>query len=178
VLTRRSDRDSGTVILVGWPSRDSGVEAPAPRVAVDVRILALRELVAGLAAERAGKEVPIACVFFRGGPGHSGPGSIAAPDAETLAALAQPGAAVVVPARCPPSFASMARVEGRTIPPGGDPYQVWVGPPRPWTSGTFLVDGGRDQGRDGTDFRCWVDVRRVRPVVRCGAVRSWVSLVS
>ncbi|MGH7533400.1 MAG: energy transducer TonB, partial [Gemmatimonadales bacterium] len=56
ILTRRSDRDSGTVIVVGWPSGDSGLEAPAPRLALDLRILALRELVARLAAERAGKE--------------------------------------------------------------------------------------------------------------------------
>ncbi|MGB7211591.1 MAG: energy transducer TonB [Gemmatimonadales bacterium] len=175
VLTRRSDRDSGTVILVGWPPRDPSLEAPAPRMALDVRILTLRELVAGLAAERAGKEVPIACVFFRDRPGRPALGGAIAPDAEALASLAQPGVAVVVPARCPPTFVSMARVEGRVIPPGSDPYQVWVGPPRPWTAGTFLVDGGRDHGSSGTDFRCWVDVRRVRPMVRCGAGRDWVS---
>ncbi|HET7024540.1 MAG TPA: energy transducer TonB [Gemmatimonadales bacterium] len=175
LLGQRSDPDSGTVVLVGWPARDPAVGSPAPDVDRDVRILALRELVAGLAAGYAGKEVPIACVSFRDRADGLGSRHTVAPDADALAALVQPGVAVVVPARCPPTFASMVRVEGRVIPPGGDPYQVWVGPPQPWTKGTFLVDGGSARGPGGTDFKCWVDVRRVRPVVRCAASGNWVS---
>lgn len=175
ILARRTDRDSGTVIVVGWPARDTNVVKPAPAVVRDVRILALRELVATLAAQYTGKDVPIACISFRDRSDARGASRGIVPDAEALAAVSQPGVAIVVPARCPPTFASMARVEGRVIPPGGDPYQVWVGSPEPWTKGVFLMDGGTARGPAGTKFRCWVDVRRVLPVVKCWTAGSWVS---
>lgn len=175
ILARRTDRDSGTVIVVGWPPRDTGVGKPAAEAVRDVRILALRELVATLVGAYTGKDVPIACISFRDRPDGPGASRALAPDADALAAVSQPGVAVVVPARCPPTFASMARVEGRVIPPGGDPYQVWVGSPEPWVKGVFLVDGGTARGPAGTNFRCWADVRRALPVVKCWVAGYWVS---
>ena len=94
--------------------------------------------------------------------------------AAELEALQLPGVAVVDPRRCPPTFASMALVVDRVIPPGGDPYRVVVGEARLYPGGWIVIKVDTPFGNGKTVYECAVPTAPTGPAAECVATQRMV----
>jgi len=74
--------------------------------------------------------------------------------ADELTALQTPGVAIVHPGRCPPTFASMAYVVGRVIPPGSDPTRIVVRGARLYPGGWIVIRVETPYGSGLTVYDC------------------------
>lgn len=94
--------------------------------------------------------------------------------AAELDALQMPGAAVVDPRRCPPTFNSMAYMVGRVIPPGGDPYRLVVREAREFPAGWIGIKVESPFGNGQNDYECLLPATPIGPVTDCLLTRSAV----
>lgn len=113
--------------------------------------------------------VPIACVGLER---FQKPMAVTATE---LQALQRPGIAVVVPERCPPSFASMAYVVGRVIPPGDDPVGVYATEVTVAGDRWYSVKVEARGPTGGRRYLCVLDAADPTRPIRCHLGASWVS---
>lgn len=119
--------------------------------------------------DREDDTVPIACVGFERA-------QKALPvTASELQALQRPGIAVVVQERCPPVFASMAWIEGQTIPPGEEPIQLHATEVKVVGGRWYTMKVEMRWGTSGSRYDCVMDMADTTRPVRCRSGASWVS---
>lgn len=162
--------DSGTVwrVSVGSFAITGPWEVPPDSTWRTMGLRAMGKVLEELqAGERQG--VPIACVGLER---FQKPMPLTATE---LQSLQRPGIAVVVPERCPPSFASMAYVVGRVIPPGDDPVGVYATEVTVAGDRWYSVKVEARGPTSGRRYLCVLDAVDPTHSVRCHLGASWVS---